>query len=85
MPKQAHKTKEDTSMIEAGKKYKVTREAVSTVTRFLATVTSIEDRGDFWYIGYKPDDFRVCRWGYCRVRKEGQYKALNYRFEEVTA
>ena len=70
-------------MIKAGKKYRMIRETAKTVTRFIATVTSVEDKGDHWYIGYTPDDFRVCRWGYCKVKKEGQYKAINYRFEEV--
>ena len=75
--------KESKIMVKAGKKYRMIRETAKTVTRFIATVTSVEDKGDHWYIGYTPDDFRVCRWGFCKVKKEGQYKAINYRLEEV--
>ncbi len=70
-------------MIEAGKRYEMTRMAKNTVTRFLATITSVEDKGDFWYIGYRPDDFRICRFGYCKVKKEGLFGAVNYSFKEV--
>ncbi|KAB0577212.1 hypothetical protein EI53_01234 [Fusobacterium naviforme] len=70
-------------MLEAGKRYMVTRETSSTVKRFPATVNWIEDRGNFWYIGYEPDDFRICRWGTCKVKKQGQYKAINYTFAAI--
>ncbi len=70
--------------IEAGKHYTITRNGRGTDERsFTATVNWVEDRGDFWYIGYTPDDFRICRWGCCKVKKSGQYKAINYRFEEA--
>ena len=72
-------------MIEAGKRYEVTREDKVSARRFLAVVTTVEDRGEFWYVGYTPDDFRICRWGYCKVKKEGSFKAINYRFKEVGA
>lgn len=72
-------------MVEAGKRYEITREDKVSARRFLGTVTSVEDRGEFWYIGYTPDDFRVCRWGYCKVKKNGLYKAINYSFKEVSA
>lgn len=76
-------------MLEVGKRYTFIKEkampelAEITITRFVARVNWIEDRGDFWYIGYTPDDFRVCRFGALKVKKDGKFKSVNYRFEEV--
>lgn len=70
-------------MVEVGKKYVVTREDRNTTTNFVATIHSVEDRGDLWYIGYTPDDFRICRWGYCKVKKNGKYGAVNYSFRAI--
>lgn len=70
-------------MVEAGKRYIVIRETEKEVRRFTAMITWVEDRGDFWYIGYKPDDIRVCRFGTLKVKKVGKYKAVNYSFENI--
>ena len=70
-------------MIEVGRRYEITRKTATAVKRFTARVTSVEDRGDSWYIGYKPDDIRVCRWGYLKVRKTGQYRSINYSLAEI--
>ena len=71
-------------MVEAGKRYVITREASSgCVKRFPAVINWVEDRGDFWYIGYTPDDFRICRWGTLKVKKQGKYKAVNYSFAAI--
>ena len=68
-----------------GNKYEFTRidEKEKTVKKFIATVTSVEDCGDFWYIGYEPEDIRVCRWGYKKIKKEGKYRAINYTLKAV--
>lgn len=72
--------------IEVGKKYMMTRNVRGVDEKaFPATVTYAEDRGDFLYIGYVPDDFRICRWGYCKIKKQGRYKAINWRFDSVPA
>ena len=74
-------------MIEAGKRYLITRNAKAVVERFTALVTNVEDRGDFWYIGYTPErdknGHKRCEWGYCKVKKYGKYNSVNYEFEEV--
>lgn len=72
-------------MVEAGKKYKAVKQNFKTLeeTAFIVTVNWVEDRGDYWYIGYEPDEKRICQFGACKVRKEGRYKVINWRFEEV--
>lgn len=70
-------------MVQAGKRYLVTREDLNTVRRFTARVNWVEDRGDFWYIGYEPDDKRVCQFGAVKVKKVGQFRRINYSFKEV--
>ena len=69
--------------IEAGKRYMITRDAKGVITRFPVTVTSVTERSDYYYVGYTPDDFRICRWGYTRVKKEGRYQGINDTFEEM--
>lgn len=71
-------------MLEAGKRYIVTETRRGQVERrFTAVVNWVEDRGDFWYIGYTPDDFRHGRFGALRVKKQGLYKVINYTFTAV--
>lgn len=68
--------------IEAGKRYTMIRNVRGTDERaFEVTVNWVEDRGDFWYIGYEPVIHRICMWGCCKVKKHGQYKTVNYRFQ----
>lgn len=69
--------------VQAGKRYTLIKETKQTVTNFKVTVNWVEDRGDFFYIGYTPDDFRICRWGTCKIKKNGKYKAINYKFIEA--
>ena len=72
------------NMLEAGKRYIVTDTRNGKVARqFTAIVNWVEDRGDFWYIGFTPDDFRICRFGLTKVKKQGRYKAINYTFTAV--
>ncbi len=73
------------AMIETGKRYEITKHSPGGTETFTATVNWIEDKGDSWYIGYTPDDFRICRWGCLHKKKEGRYKAINYDFREVAA
>ena len=70
-------------MIKAGQRYMVTREDKSTVRKFAVVVNWIEDRGEYWYVGYTPDDFRICRWGCCKVKKQGKYERINYSFSAI--
>lgn len=70
-------------MIEAGKRYMVVRTKGRDISRFAARINWVEDRGDTYYIGYTPDDIRVCRWGCCSVKKNGKFKAINYSFERL--
>lgn len=71
-------------MLEAGKRYIVTETRRGQVKRqFPAVVNWVEDRGDFWYIGYAPDDWRICQFGAIKVKKQGLYKAINYTFTAV--
>jgi hypothetical protein len=72
-------------MLEAGKMYNVekTNKKTGRSVNFTATINWVEDRGDYWYIGYKPADIRICRFGACRVKKSGEYAAINFKFKEV--
>lgn len=72
-------------MIETGKKYEITRHSPWGTETFIATINWIEDKGDSWYIGYAPDDIRVCRWGCFHIKKEGIYEKINYTLREVAA
>ena len=69
--------------IEEGKRYLITRDEKGKITKFKATVTSVVERDDYFYVGYTPDNFRICRWGYTKVKKEGRYKYFNDTFEEI--
>lgn len=68
--------------IEAGVRYIVTRTNSNTETteEFVVTVTWIEDRGNYYYIGYKPDDIRFGMFGAIKLKKHGQYKVINHTF-----
>ena len=47
---------------------------------------TIEDRGDFWYIGYEPagKDRGRCTFGYTRLYKEGPREFGTQAFEDAT-
>lgn len=59
------------------KRYMMTRESKGGIEKFPVTVTSVTERDDYFYVGYTPDDFRVCRWGYTRVYKDEKKRAVN--------
>lgn len=64
--------------ILAGKRYMMTLESKSEgIRKFPVKITSVTERDDYFYVGYTPDDFRVCRWGYTRVYKDGKKRAVN--------
>ena len=42
-------------------------------------ITSIEDRGDYLYIGYTPNNIRVCRFGYFKLYKDGKDRAVSWK------
>ena len=50
-------------------------------SHFFGIVTSIEDRGDYLYIGYRPNDVsHNCRFGYFRLYKDGRRdRAVQWR------
>lgn len=50
------------------------------IDNFVAKVTNVEDRGDFYYVGYRPQDVNRGRFGFLRVKKVGNYRAINYTF-----
>lgn len=68
--------------IEAGTRYIITRTDSKTgiTEEFSATVEWVEDKGDHYYIGYKPDDIRIGRFGALKLKKHGQYRAVNHTF-----
>lgn len=51
-------------------------------SQFKAKIDSVDDCGDYWYVGYQPEDIKYGRFGFCKVKKNGQYKALNWQFEQ---
>ena len=57
--------------VEEGKRYEFVQRQKTGVTVFTARVTSIEDRRNFKYVGFKPDDIRIGRWGFTRVYPDG--------------
>ena len=47
---------------------------------FYGIIRNIEDRGDYLYIGFVPNDFRICRFGYFRLYKDGRRdRAVQWR------
>ena len=46
---------------------------------FYGIITSIEDRGDYLYIGFKPNDIRICRFGYFKLYKDCKDRAVSWR------
>lgn len=50
------------------------------IDNFVAEVTLVEDRGDCYYVGYRPQDLNYGRFGYLSVKKVGKYRAINYTF-----
>ena len=46
---------------------------------FFGIITSIEDRGDYLYIGYTPNDIKVCRFGYFKLFKDDKDRAVSWR------
>ena len=41
---------------------------------FKTTITSVEDKGDYYYVGHRPLEFKNGRFGYFRVFKTGAKK-----------
>ena len=46
---------------------------------FFGIITSVEDRGDYLYIGYTPNDIRVCRFGYFKLFKKDNNNAVQWK------
>ena len=46
---------------------------------FFGIIRNIEDRGDYLYIGYTPNDFRICRFGYFKLYKKPNNNAVQWR------
>lgn len=49
--------------------------------QFKAVITSIEDRGEYLYVGYTPKDIRDGRFGYTRVYKDNRELAVVKTFK----
>lgn len=93
----AEDTKAETE--ESMKEYRIENEAVILGTgaaelihtnkttgksrHFYGIIRNIEDRGDYLYIGYVPNDFRICRFGYFRLYKDGQNRAVDWKVRMV--
>ena len=60
--------------VQMGKRYEFVERTRAGTTVFTARVTSVEDRVDFRYVGFVPDDTRVGRWGFTRVYRDGFQK-----------
>ena len=55
-----------------------------TNEHFYGIVTSIEDRGDYLYIGYQPSDVsHNCRFGFFRLYKDKVDRAVQWRVTMV--
>lgn len=54
------------------------------IQTFLAKVTSVEDRGDYFYVGYTPSDRRQGSFGYLRINKP-QFPSRPYGIVKVEA
>lgn len=69
--------------VRTGRTYQmVTNRFGVDVESRLVEVTSVEDWGDFYYIGYRPlNSLSYGSFGYARVKKNGSYRAVNHRFQ----
>ena len=57
-----------------------TNKTTGAQEHFFGIVTSIEDRGDYLYIGFTPNDAsHNCRFGYFKLFKDGKDRAVNWR------
>lgn len=64
------------------KSYLITETRLGVQLRqFEAVITSIEDRGEYLYVGYTPEDFREGRFGYIRVYKDNRELAVVKTFK----
>ena len=51
---------------------------------FYGRINSIEDRGDYLYIGYQPNDVsQNCRFGYFRLYKDKVDRAVRWQVRMV--
>ena len=70
--------------IKAGHRYTFKKYRFGELEQtFTGTVRNVEDRGEYIYCGYQPDDFRVCRWGYLKIKKVGLFGAINWELESL--
>ena len=61
-----------------------TNAATGESSHFYGIVTSVEDRGDYLYIGYTPSDVsHNCRFGYFKLFKDGRDSAVKWRVTMV--
>lgn len=44
---------------------------------FKATINWIDDRGDYWYVGYRPVEYGICEFGTFKVHKDRLCKFRN--------
>lgn len=49
----------------------------------LVRVTGCEDKGDYYYVGYRPMDTSFGAFGYTRLYKNGQHEYGTLGFERV--
>ena len=70
----------DTGAAEFVHSNRTTREC----EHFYGRISSIEDRGDYLYIGYQPNDVgHNCRFGYFRLYKDKADRAVRWQVRMV--
>lgn len=75
--------KGENTMIEAGKKYIITEKIKDKIRMFSARINYVEDRGEYFYIGYTPDDFIHGRFGAFRYYKDGQERPVMHYIQKA--
>jgi hypothetical protein len=55
-----------------GQRYEITKRSRQGVEVFTATITNVEDRGEYQYFGFIPDNAKYGQFGYARFYEQPQ-------------